>query len=59
MIRSYQNDQNAKSVAEGVNEAEPESDKLLGIQWFHKPDEFRFCFGELQLMHSAYLPVSK
>ena len=38
------------NLAEGVNEAEaePEPDKLLGIQWFHKPDEFRFCFGELQ-----------
>ena len=37
MIRSDQNNQNAKSVVEGVNEVEPKRDKLLDIQWFHEP----------------------
>ena len=58
MIKSDQNDQNAKSVVGGVNETKPEPDKLLGIQWFHEPDEFRFCFGELQA-YAWSLPSSK
>ena len=41
-----------------MNEAESEPDKLLGIQWFHEPDEFRFYFGELQA-HAQSLPSSK
>ena len=35
-----------------------EPDKLLGIQWIHHTDEFKFYLSELKL-HAKSLPVSK
>ncbi|XP_065895895.1 uncharacterized protein [Dysidea avara] len=58
MIKSEQNNQKPKLEFDRVKELEPHSDNLLGIQWFHEPDEFRFCFGELQA-HARGLPSNK
>jgi len=44
MINSEQSNQKPRLEANRVKELEPEPDKLLGIQWFHEADKFRFCY---------------
>ena len=62
MIWSHQGKCDDKTVADHqMNSVPPtsyEPDKLLGIQWIHDTDEFKFYLSELKV-HAISLPVSK